>query len=390
MEYKKIDPITYDEIISCININPKKLDEIKAHTFKKIEYVKEYAKNALFVFSNVSKDVYFLDCMSNAGVYRNKDAFCSCIEVLNTMAGFAINHPSTRFHLWCNDKDTYRFNVLSNIFNLFRQKHRIDNLDLDCKNLDVIEYFGFLSKNLSYHNGFDRSIILYVDPYNLASAKLIDALYNFAQSVYCDIIFNYFSSDLVRNCDNLDTPNKMKMIENFISYFVPEENKDEQEINAEKFLNLIMNKFVSVTRINFKYAIQMRTSKNTPLYYLIYLSPSITGLSKCKEAAWKTFDFHSYYSAGINEYQGPDLFGKTVKDYAFEENLSKIKKYLLNSGIDSFTYNWILKYSLENTIFPESQFLREVIKPLIKEGFLTKQNRVSKANYKDDNYLLRR
>ena len=71
---------------------------IKTHTVKKIEYIRKYVEHWLYVVSHVSKYIFFIDAMSNAGIYESGDLSTS-IEVLNTFVKFSLYHPDINFFL---------------------------------------------------------------------------------------------------------------------------------------------------------------------------------------------------------------------------------------------------------------------------------------------------
>lgn len=68
---------------NIINKYNKFLDKKKPQTTNKIKYVKSYVENWLRVLCNAkyTEGINFIDCMCNAGVYKDGD-FCTSIEVL--------------------------------------------------------------------------------------------------------------------------------------------------------------------------------------------------------------------------------------------------------------------------------------------------------------------
>ena len=65
MEEKSFVPVEF------ITKNKHLLDAKKPQTTYKIEYISKYVEKWLFVMSNVDdvKNINFIDCMSNAGIY---------------------------------------------------------------------------------------------------------------------------------------------------------------------------------------------------------------------------------------------------------------------------------------------------------------------------------
>ena len=71
--------------------NKELLDEKKPQTTYKIEYVSKYVEKWLFVMSNVNevKNINFIDCMCNAGLYKDGDKG-TAIKVLELFNEFAL------------------------------------------------------------------------------------------------------------------------------------------------------------------------------------------------------------------------------------------------------------------------------------------------------------
>lgn len=76
--------MNYLEKLDEWGIDKAKLTDKKEQTSKKIQYVTDYVSRWVEI-SGVRSDVLgitFVDCMCNAGVYRDGDC-CTAIEVLN-------------------------------------------------------------------------------------------------------------------------------------------------------------------------------------------------------------------------------------------------------------------------------------------------------------------
>lgn len=101
---------------SEIGINPRNLTEKKQQTNKKIEYVKEYMRQWSYVMleRDSISTVNFIDCMCNAGVYRDGDC-CTVIEVLQVFLDLAPHYPDKRFNIWCSDIDSKKIEILKKV-----------------------------------------------------------------------------------------------------------------------------------------------------------------------------------------------------------------------------------------------------------------------------------
>lgn len=78
--------------------NTKSLTEKKQQTDKKIQYVSAYVRLWAYVMLERpnTDTVNFIDCMSNAGVYRDGDC-CTAIEVLRIFSELADDYPQKAF-----------------------------------------------------------------------------------------------------------------------------------------------------------------------------------------------------------------------------------------------------------------------------------------------------
>ncbi len=77
-----------------LKINEQYLDEKKQQTLKKVQYVSEYATQWAYI-STARKEIEyitFIDCMCNAGVYKDGD-LCTSICVLQTFIELSGRNP---------------------------------------------------------------------------------------------------------------------------------------------------------------------------------------------------------------------------------------------------------------------------------------------------------
>lgn len=96
--------------------NTKSLTEKKQQTDKKIQYVSAYVRLWAYVMLERpnTDTVNFIDCMSNAGVYRDGDC-CTAIEVLRIFSELADDYPQKSFRVFCNDYDPVKIQILKKI-----------------------------------------------------------------------------------------------------------------------------------------------------------------------------------------------------------------------------------------------------------------------------------
>lgn len=176
------------------------LDDKKPQTTNKIRYVTNYVKNWLLVMGNAkfTTSINFIDCMCNAGIYKDGD-FCTSVEVLKLFMQSAAIHNNKDFNLYFNDYDEKRIAILQEIINIVYSKH-LSNLHIYITNYDVNDYISILLKKKSRFE-YSQTTLLFVDPYDFGTVH-IPTLRRFCEQYYCELLFNLFTSDWVRNRNN--------------------------------------------------------------------------------------------------------------------------------------------------------------------------------------------
>ncbi len=368
--------MNYIQWMDDLSIKSKLLDYKKQQTDYKIKYVVEYTKLWMYVSVNRQEvtDVNFVDCMCNAGIYKDGD-LCTSMEVLLLFIKEAQQHSSKRFNLFVNDVDEKRINICKQISEKLLEGHNVPNLNIYFSNLDVNEYltkYYLFDKNL----GYGASTILFVDPYDFGTV-IISRLTSFIKKYYCEVVFNFFTSDYIRN--GIDTRIR-ECIGNI------------EIANKDELISYIVNSF-RVGKMKYVFSYQFRTSTNTELYQIIFVTPSKKGLEKLKEALWSTFNGKFYYrNINVSEIQLPLFSDEYDRQTLLSIHASDAKTLLLKqfSG-QSALYQQIEEFLVQNTMLQTSDFLGSVIKPLIKEGRIIKRGiTYNKNNYKEDEYIFKK
>ncbi|MDR0305296.1 MAG: three-Cys-motif partner protein TcmP [Chitinispirillales bacterium] len=356
------------------------LDDKKPQTSYKIKYVSTYVKEWLYVMANRPKTpmINFIDCMCNAGIYKDGDPGTS-IKVLELFRDTAFGHQDRQFNIFLNDIDNNRLDVIKEVSNEIL-KTKPQNLTLHVANNDVNAYIENVGVFSTQCKPFGAATILFVDPYNFGSVKL-RSLKTFIQEYYCELIFNVFTSDFVRNIQN-DKNNK-KIVESI--------GRDITNIKTvEQLVSLIKNELV-IGDIKHAFAYEFRTQTNTELYQIIFFTPSIRGLEKLKEALWETFKGREFHrnekqceTEQLSIWQETDE-EQMVLDVCSRIAKEKVVKHFANIEV---AYDEVKIFVLENTMLFEGQILNHVLKPLIKEKKVVKRNKEGKLNYKGDSFVI--
>ena len=256
------------------------------------------------------------------------------------------------------------------------------NVSICTSNEDATTFINKLTKSLN--TSVKKSVLIYVDPYNFVTNDLLDSLFNFTSVIYSELILNFFSSDVTRNIGNLSAYKKKEAFNKVVSNYVP--NEADGNVTSNQLMYAVIDKFTNATNLKYKYVFQIKNSKNVEQYYLLYFTPNLKGLSKLKNTVWQLFGAsknNKKIDIDTNTY---DLFGNTPFDYIKNDNLNTVKNKLNEFIGKSVSYKDIEKIVLESTIFTESHIIKYIIKPLINERVLIKQNLISTRNYIDDKY----
>ena len=369
-----------------IKKHAKILDDKKAQTTNKIKYVSKYVENWLYVMANAkfSEGINFIDCMCNAGIYLDGD-FCTSIEVLKLFVASAAIHKDKTFNLYFNDYSEERISVLKEVIAKV-YKTSLQNLHIYISQKDVNEYLSCLSRETKRFL-YPQATILYVDPYDFGTVH-IPTLRTFCEKFYCELLFNLFTSDWVRNRNNELDSRIDKVIDN-----------PKVKINNKTELVDYMLKQLKVGRMQYSFNYEFHTETNVELYQIMYLTPKDTGLEKLKDALWDTFKGASYYRNHRKKKENTNQLSLFTPE--FEEQLEKsTEQYIISCNveqaikiIDSLSTKKHLSYNdlaipiLEKTMLKKSHLKTNLFEPLIKEGKLVKLNEnVRKNNYTADFY----
>lgn len=360
--------------------NAELLDEKKSQTTYKIEYVSKYIQKWLFVMSNVDevKNINFIDCMCNAGIYTDGGKG-TAIKVLELFNEFALLHTDKTFNLILNDVSSERLRIITTIINDFVGV-KAKNINIITRNMDVNDFLEDERFFYKYFNCYPKrsSNLVFVDPYNFCTVK-ISVLEKFLSKAYCELIFNIFTSDFVRNQDK----GKMKK-------FCAEENIS--CTSKEDMVRQIASK-LKVGHIKYSFSYEFKTLKNMELYQIMFFTPNIRGLEKLKEALWDTFKGKEFHRNETQQaFTQMSFFTEDdEKDWRLASHSAIAKDLLLNhlSNDEEIEYVAIESFIIENTMLNGNQILEHVLKPLIENGKVKKLGYVERSsNYKNDKYIV--
>lgn len=364
--------------------NEKYLDEAKLHTQYKIKYIKDYVRRWLNVAVNYrQKNIVFIDSMCNAGIYKN-GIKGTCIEIIELFIEYAKENQSKQFYVFLNDYDKDKIRVLNELISNYNMPN---NLKINIKDKDVVEYLSLLIEKNTFSNSCFT--LLYTDPYNFGIPNLLTTIKTFIDKFYCELLFNYFSSDVTRNKNNISAKNKISKIKNELSSVITDINIDDDK--NKEILNKLISTYKNTKNIKYSFAYRFNNTNNAELYYIIFFTPNKRGLELIKESIWEVFNGEESFKKQI------DIDKSQLKLFDTDELListysgpmkESIIKLVLDKG--ELSYEDIETYVLENSLLKDSHIIKPIVNPLLETGILEKitPDGVRKNNYKESKYKI--
>lgn len=364
--------------------NEKYLDEAKLHTQYKIKYIKDYVRRWLNVAVNYrQRNIVFIDSMCNAGIYKN-GIKGTCIEVIELFIEHAKENEAKQFYVFLNDYDKDKINVLKDLISNYNIPN---NLRINITDKDVVEYLSLLIEK----NTFSSSCftLLYIDPYNFGIPNLLATIKKFIDKFYCELLFNYFSSDVTRNKKNTSAKNKMSKIKNELSSVITDINIEDDE--NKEILNKLISTYKHTNNIKYSFAYRFNNTNNAELYYIIFFTPNKRGLELIKESIWEVFNGEESFKKQIDiDKSQLKLFN--TNDLLISTYSGPMKESIIKLAYEKkeLSYEDIETYVLENSLLKDSHIIKPIINPLLEGGILEKvtPDGVRKNNYKESKYKI--
>lgn len=362
-----------------LNINRSCLTDKKQHTTKKIEYISDYVNKWARIGAERDNTsvICFIDGMCNAGVYSDGDG-CTAVEVLMIFSELCRIYPKKIFRIFFNDIDAERIDNLKKIIQYILPQ-KPSNLSLNIDNRDINDYLDNLYRQggINGIKAFDYNIqtLLYVDPFNFGTV-VISKLSNILKKYYCELLYNFFISDYVRN----KKQDKGKL----------DKCLGGVQLETKEELIAYLRSQLKVGKIQFMFSYEFRIKSNTQLYQIIFATPNIKGLEKLKESLWKVFNGAQYHRNSEIGEQLTFLNEEHERNNILSLHSSKAIELLCETfGGKELRYVEIERFLIENTMLKDSQIIKNVLKPMLENKKMIKRGNVKvKHNYKDDCYYI--
>ena len=138
-----------------LGIDTSVLDEKGEQTTYKIKYVTRYVRQWALIEVNRKEiqQINFIDCMCNAGVYKDGDA-CTALEVVQIFNELAKRFPEKLFRVYLNDKNEKRIDTFQIVYEQYIKPTSCANLQVFAKSIDVNEYLDKVASRKIYKHDF--------------------------------------------------------------------------------------------------------------------------------------------------------------------------------------------------------------------------------------------
>mgnify|MGYP000037158857 FL=1 len=275
--------------------------------------------------------------------------------------------------VFLNDLREDRINNFISIINGTVKKSK--NLKIFTAHADVNYILDDIANATPLHRElfkYGSCSLIYVDPYSFGTVQ-IPKLHNILKDNYCELLFNFFTSDFNRN-KNQDRGR----IQRCLGDLKPKDRKQgvDDVVRALK-----------VGKIKYVYLYSFRTVTNAELYQILYATPSLKGLKALKDSIWDVFDGEEYHrnhcdSGQLSMFTTEDIKALNLQEYELEAQ---------NIVYEAFKGKTVPFLKIEEKILVEtmlrsSQIIKHVLKPMIAEGKVRKHNDAGKTNFTEDNY----
>lgn len=249
------------------------------------------------------------------------------------------------------------------------------NLRIFTAHADVNDILDDIANATSFHRElfkYGSCSLLYVDPYSFGTVQ-IPKLHNILKDNYCELLFNFFTSDFNRN-KNQDHGRLRRCLGDL-------NPKDRKQVVDD------VVKVLKVGKIKYVYLYSFRTITNAELYQILYATPSLKGLKVLKESIWDVFNGEEYHRNHCDNGQLSMFTTEDIKALNLQEYASEAQNIIYEAFKGkTVSYSKIEEKILVETMLKDSQIIKHVLKPMITDGKLEKHNDAGKANFTKDNY----
>lgn len=348
------------------------------HTVKKFELVEGYVKswvqklmNYKKVNSMQCKEIVFIDCMCNNGIYIDTDGNCiegTPIRVAKVILEAMKNYPDKKATLYFNDQDAEKINALKKLL-----PDNTNNFQIHLSNKDGNALLKELKPLLLKKQGVHY--LLFYDPFKAAINWEALAPYFFG---WGEVILNHVVSDTKRAITSAKRPEAINKYEQTYLTTIAELVNLRGDKNAyEERIKTIIQRISSLSnREHYLAVFPFFIKTNAQIYSIIFFTKNIAGFKLFKKMAWKTFgDKSSNQNTHGREIQ-QSLFNTSLLEdkqcYYVNDIVNYIIETFKSRGIVLLNEVWNLLD--EHPVFPTDGYKNEIKKKLKQTGHCNVSN----------------
>ena len=361
-----------------------KLEEIAPHTEKKIELVEKYVKAWAQKLLNYSpqinpsssttcENLYFIDCMSNCGEYRDKHSNRiikgTPYRVSKYFHDIASKYPSKHLCAIFNDLDKSKTDHLNKLLQddgVFSY----NNYSCIIKVQDANQLLSEIASEVL--NKPNTHYLLFYDPYQAdINWEVLAPFFN----RWGELIINHMVSDTIRAVPVVKSEEaKIKYSSTYLTEFQDLLPFGTDVKAYEELFESNIRKFRTNDREYYISFFPFHNSNNALVYDLVHCTSSFEGFKLYKQCAWKVFGGQS---------SNKDRYGAD-KQLTLFDNSSGTRRdidekcYTLNDIVDFVIRNFLGKGEIAKSViwdlldrhpfFSSAPFKREIVSMLEKRG----------------------
>lgn len=266
------------------------LEEAKPHTIKKFEiintYVADWSRKILGYGD--SKGVVYIDCMCNAGMYRDeqgREVKGTAILVAETLKNTIKDYPGKKAVLFFNDLDPKKIDCLKEYIKKFDLEND-SQFTIITANRDRDEFIVNLARVMR-GKAYGYNTLLVYDPYN--ATLNWDAISPYINR-WGEVIINHMVSDTARGAKQAKRQKvKEKYQETYQQAISKIIEAGTDRAKLDELIFEVIKERASDNYDTFIASFPFFNRKNSVIYNLIFCTHHIEGIKLFKKKAWQAF-----------------------------------------------------------------------------------------------------
>lgn len=261
--------------------------------------------------AHTSKRFVFFDAFAGPGVYSDGSPG-SPIIALETLLSHAVVERDCEFILLFNESDLARFEHLVKLLDQFTASNSLPtNVKILKSNQEFIDLGNEISKYFSDAEAALAPTLVFVDPFGVSEAPLV-TLQRILSFPKCEV-FAYLGVNTINRFGTAGNIDKnMEALFGTTDFRLAPPKGDSNRISY--FVELYKSQLKETCDFKYALSFQMRNISGIVIYFLVYATNSLRGVSIMKDAMWKVAPDGSYsFSA---RFSNQDVLFQVAVNYA--------------------------------------------------------------------------